>query len=271
MPSIFEYVDYREFLKDWYLLAKSKNSAYSYRSMADKIGINSGSLTRVLNGTRSISKSNITQFILGLKFNSVESEYFTLLVNFDNEKDSKKRTELYKEIIKNRNNRKIIIDVLKHEYFSHWYIIAIRELLNTHTICSIEEIQSKLNPSPSLKEVKSAIDTLKKLDLVIEENGCLSATNKVVTTGENWNSEIITNLQHQLIGLGQESLKRFHKEDRDLSTVTVSLSKDKLPELRLILKKAREEVFDLENSCNKFDRVYQLNLLFFPLTNKLGE
>lgn len=239
--------------------------------MADKIGINSGSLTRILNGTRSISKSNLSQFIIGLKLNNTESEYFTLLVNFDNEKDSKKRTELYKEIIENRNNRKKVIDVLKHEYFSHWYTIAIRELLNTHTICSIEEVQSKLNPSPSLKEVKSAIDTLKKLELVTEEDGCLSATDKVVTTGENWDSEIITNLQHQLINLGGESLKRFKKEERDLSTVTVSLSKEKLPELRLILKRAREEVFDLENSCTEFDRVYQLNLLFFPLTNDLGE
>ena len=39
MISIFEYLDYRKYLKDYYDNRKTEDSAFSYQSFADKAGL----------------------------------------------------------------------------------------------------------------------------------------------------------------------------------------------------------------------------------------
>ena len=53
--KIFEYLDYREFLKDYYNAKKEANPAFSLRVFSDRIGFKAKDfISRVMNGGKSI-------------------------------------------------------------------------------------------------------------------------------------------------------------------------------------------------------------------------
>ncbi len=47
MLSIFDYLDYRIFLKDFYEKKKNENSFYSYRYMGNKVGVDPGNIVKI--------------------------------------------------------------------------------------------------------------------------------------------------------------------------------------------------------------------------------
>ncbi len=48
MPNIFNYMDYREFLEDFYDEQKSANKAFSYQYFANKAGFKSKSFIKLV-------------------------------------------------------------------------------------------------------------------------------------------------------------------------------------------------------------------------------
>ena len=84
MPDICRYTDYRKFLQDYYEEARRKNPGFSYRVFSERAGIKSrGFLCNVLQGRRSLLKSNIFALAQMMRLNKVESDYFENLVAFN--------------------------------------------------------------------------------------------------------------------------------------------------------------------------------------------
>jgi len=71
--SIYSYFDYRDFLRDNFAERKAHNQKYSYRAIADKIGINSATLIRILNGKRNLSRNILPKFLQFLKLKKKEA------------------------------------------------------------------------------------------------------------------------------------------------------------------------------------------------------
>ena len=54
--KIFEYLDYREFLRDYYQSKKAANPAFSLRAFSDKIGFKAKDfISRVMQGDKNLS------------------------------------------------------------------------------------------------------------------------------------------------------------------------------------------------------------------------
>ena len=57
-PNVFEYTDYRKFLKDYYEDNKGKKPYFSYRYLSKKAGINASAFFKyVIEGKRGLPKS----------------------------------------------------------------------------------------------------------------------------------------------------------------------------------------------------------------------
>jgi uncharacterized protein (TIGR02147 family) len=63
------------------------------------------------------------------------------------------------------------------------------------------------------------------------------------------------------------SMELVPREDRDISTLTVSVSAKLLPELKQRLAEFRRELVDLCDAEQSPDRVVQLNFQMFPLSS----
>ena len=64
MIDIYEYLDYRKYLKDIYADHKEKHSFFSYRYITGQLGLKSTAyFTWILQGKRNLSQSLILKFI----------------------------------------------------------------------------------------------------------------------------------------------------------------------------------------------------------------
>ena len=87
-PSLFEYENYRSFLKDYFTFSKQQLPQFSYRYFAQKAGFRSPNFLKlVMDGKRNLSSQSIEQFSKAFKLSSIESEFFSYLVHFNQSED----------------------------------------------------------------------------------------------------------------------------------------------------------------------------------------
>lgn len=277
MKSIYTYSDYRLYIKDFIQEKRSHNPSFSDRCAALKIGISSGSLTRILNGTRHVGESVANKMIefLGLRKN--EGQYFLLLVKYAKADNEAKRTEVY-QLIKNLQLQlHSIIPEDKHLFFENWYNLAIYELLRVKPeINNLQNIGDNLIPIVSESKIKKSIDLLLQLGYIEQtDNKTFKVKNSFLSTGERWDGDAIHALQIIMSQLAVEALNRFPKKERDFSTYTSALSPKAYNEVKQLLANTRKEIEKIEKADSKADKVYQINLQLFPLSktlpNDLGE
>lgn len=95
--NIFEYLDYRQFLKDWYEMMKSETTFFSYRYFAQKAGINSsGFLKLVIEGQRNLTDLTAEKFIHAIKLWGIEGDYFRSLVRYNQCRSNEEKMIYYK-------------------------------------------------------------------------------------------------------------------------------------------------------------------------------
>src|ERR1700721_1624232 len=75
--SVFNYSDYREYLKDFYQLKKSKAGTYSFAVFSLRAGIKSPNyLKLVMDGERNLTPENTLAFARGLGLSEQETLYW---------------------------------------------------------------------------------------------------------------------------------------------------------------------------------------------------
>ena len=88
----------------------------------------------------------------------------------------------------------------------------------------------------------------------------------MITTGEQWRSLAVTAFQETTMRLALESLHLIPKGQRNVSTLTVTLSRNDLEAANGILKECRTALLKLAENQKNPDRVYQINIQLFPVT-----
>jgi uncharacterized protein (TIGR02147 family) len=273
--SIFDYYDYRVFLRDFYKQQKRKNAFFSYRFIGNHVEMDSSFLIKVLQGSLHISNEKIGKFVELCRFNEKEAQYFETLVYFCKAKTEKERKLYFEKLfgicrIKNRR-----IEESNYRFFQDWHHSAIWSLLNFYSFKGdFRELADMLDPPISLKDAKQSIALLEELGLVLRApDGRYTVIDRNLTTGKEWHALAISNFQREMMARAQEALERFPKEERNISTVTMNIPREALPEIDELIGKFRESLIQFVNSIRDkdSDRVYQLNVQLFPLTKKRGE
>jgi uncharacterized protein (TIGR02147 family) len=268
--SVFDYLDYRQFLRDFYNQQKKTNTFFSYRYIGNKVGMDSSFLIKVLQGHLHVAEDRIEKFHKICNFNDKEAQYFEALVHFNKAK-SEKESKLYFEKMLSINKAKS--DKLvesQYEFFQKWYYSAVWALLDGAPFKGdVKDLGNMLTPPIGLKEAKAAVKLLEDLKLITQDaDGAYRAVGLNLTTGKEWRSVAIMQYQREMIKLAEESLERFRKEERDISTLTVNIPEAAIPEIRDLTGEFRESLKKLVNSYSETDRVYQMNIQMFPLTQK---
>ncbi len=268
MQSIFCYQDYRRYLQDFYTECNLRNPKFSLRAFAAKLELNVSNIVRIINGERNLSVSSLERIINYLKLREREAEYFTLIVKYNQSKNNSEKQTLYEQVLLFRKTRLRNLGQEHDEYFSNWHNVALRELLNVLTTpATSKQLSAMLIPSPKPNEIRKSLNLLQKLGLINKNSdGTFSLTEQMLSTPNEWTGTAIHLFQIAMAELGKQALDRFPKNQRDISTLTLSLSEEGLVKIKDILKKARGEILEIANADKKPDRICQLNFQFFPLS-----
>jgi len=271
-PELYSYFDYRQYLWEYYQWKKSISDSFSYRYIAQKIGVDHSLVIKIFNGERHIAPAKVASFIRLLNLTEESSEYFRSLVNYCKSRKESEKERLFSELISLIPAKRKTIALSQYEYFQHWYYAAIRSLLEYFDFSDdYRALARQLSPKISVSEARESITLLEKLHL-IERNkaGRYVPTENHITTGESWHSLAIKQYQEETIRLSVESMKRHHKTKTDISTITMSMNREGMPEIRDILKECRQKIIGVVNRFppEDIDTLYQLNMQLFPLVDE---
>ena len=277
--SIFDYTDYRRYLADYYNERKQLNKAFSYRYFAKKAGINSIGLYKdVVEGRQRLGRSLIFKFSAAMGFSKKEAEYFENMVFFNEASTVEERTLFFERMMACQKTKAGIVDATKYEFYNKWYYSAVRALVSLGKFRDDENSHKKiagiLNPRIRPDEAKRALGTLERLGFIYKNSdGIYALTDASITTGvlkpdTNVTLLNVVNFQKEVMALANESVDRFGTEHVNLSTLTLGISEASVTAIKEELAALRNKIVMLAEKDNAADRVYQLNMQFFPMSDR---
>lgn len=271
-PTIFEYSDYRKFLREAYDQLKETNDNVSYRWFAKKAGFSSsGFLYLVIDGDRNLTKDYVTKFSKVLGLNKKEQQYFDAMVSFNQSKTPETK-RYYLELLHSLKKTKAgaTLNSDQYEYLSRWYYPVIRELVTLSDFLEDSNwIHQRLNKRVTQRQIAEAIETLLRLKLIKRNaDGRLVQSESHAITDDEVRHAAAYSFHRQMISLASEMLAETPPEKREFNGVTMAVSKKQFLEIKEKIKDFTQSIGQyLVNNPDVPDDVYQLHMNFFPITN----
>jgi uncharacterized protein (TIGR02147 family) len=266
MKPVFEYLDYRAYLKDSYEERKSESSFYSYRMMAESFGLFPSNIFRILHGEGHLPARCQSRALEFLGLSGRSAEYYLLLISYARERSTKAKGEILEKAMTLRDVARRPLENQELEYFSRWWTAALRALLEiTDGRAVPAELTNCLIPPVPEADIKASLSLLQDLGLVKKaSSGRLLPTQAHLTAGGPAKAQAVRGFQRQILALASESLERFPPDDRDISTLTLSMDEDAFREIREMIRECRRQIQKRVEDCRESDRVLHLAMAFFP-------
>lgn len=270
MESVFEYLDYQAFLRDFYAHEKERGAFFSYRYFGRRVGLDAGFLVKVLQGKCHLALKTVRRVASACRLRGKEAEYFDYLVRYGRASAESEIRLYFEKLMSYRESRGIQrLESSQYAFFQKWYHSAIRALIATAPFTGdYRTLARTLTPAITVREAKQSIALLSRLGLIEEgDDGVYRVTHTLITTGDKWRSAAIRTYQEETIRLAGEALGRHPKGIRDISTVTVAVSRKDFAAIRELAREFRRSVLQLKTDNTVADCVYQVNVQVFPLTS----
>ena len=130
VERIYEYDNYRSFLKDYFTEQKRCRNCFSYRFFAQRAGFASSSFcAHVIDGKRNLTSDSLRKMIRGLKLNGKAASYFEALVSFNQAKTVEDREHWFRVLERLRKSTLFYkVNHKQYAYYDEWYYPVVREL-----------------------------------------------------------------------------------------------------------------------------------------------
>ena len=171
-PSVFSYLDYRSFLRDWFESRKRSDDGYSYARFAEDGDCSKSALANVLSGARTPRSGTLDAFARAMSLLPSERNYLGLLVELSEAEGLDRRREVMERILASERYQQVRQAERGSEdelfrYIEHWWVPAIRELAALPAFRPDPEwIAGTLRPKITVEQARDALDRLFELDLL---------------------------------------------------------------------------------------------------------
>lgn len=269
-PDIFTYLNYREYLRDYYTQAKAHTKHFSYRYFAKRAGFASSNFLKlVIDGQRNISPQSVDKIAEALGLTASEHRFLAHLVAFDQAEDADERAQRLQAITATQRfwDAKPL-DGMMFEYLSSWHNVVVRELAAREDFREDAGwIASQVLPAITPAQASSAMELLLKLGLLVRDaGGRIRRGDPTLDSGHEVTAVGVRQFHRQMIERGREAMDSVPARHRDISGMTVCVRADRLAELKRRIRAFREELMDFCDSQEDPDVVMQINMQVFPLS-----
>lgn len=270
--NVFEYLDYRAFLRDHYAERKAHEYGFSHRAFSKRAGLRSTNyLKLVMDGERNLTTDMAEQFATGCGLKGTAADYFCELVAFSQAESAAERNRCHERLMRYKQYRAIHqLEAAQAVYHSTWYLPAIRELAARPDFNSDPKwIAHTLTPRISTDEAEKALATLLRLGLLVRDSaGQLAQADALVTTGPGPLGHHIVNYHRTMLERAAAAIDEIPREEREISSVTLCVSHEALLDLKERIREFRREILQVAELGGPPERVVQLNFQLFPLSEK---
>lgn len=271
MPDIYQYSDYRKYLKELLEERKRENKLFSHRAVLQKMGVSStGFLANVLSGRKNLTPDQVQKLSQILKLKAGESRYFECLVLFTQARSLEERNAHMKRMVANQRVETRALTKKQLNLFSKWHYVVLREMLYFHRLKDDFRAAGRLLVPPvSSDEIEKAVKELVALDFIEKDaDGIYRQKDTAVTTGNEIRSLQVANFQMETMELAKFALDRLPMAERDISCMTVTISKEGFDQVKSEIQAFRKRLSAIALADQNSDQVFQCNIQFFPVTRR---
>ncbi len=231
-----------ELLREEFIRRKNKNASYSLRSFAQNLKIDQSLLSKILSGKKKVSAQFSTELLLKAGV----------------------APELIQAGIEELGYKSVIDDEFR--FLSNWIPFAILELAKVKEFQPERDWMAKrLGVHP--EEVTDALVTLERMGYIEKiDNGIL--VKKPTNTWSNTKQTSLArkNLQKRYAEMSVEAIDKYSFDEREHGSLTVAISKSKLPIIKDMMKKFRQELGQVLQAEGELEEVYQITMAAFPIS-----
>jgi uncharacterized protein (TIGR02147 family) len=271
MVNLLDYLDYRQYLRDIFEERKRLVVGFSHRNLARKLLLTApGHMLFIIQGKRRLTEEIARRFAKYMKFSKKEIDYLFLLIRYTDAKSASEKQFTFEELLSIRQRKATKMSLDSSRFYEKWYYSAIRASLDIIPFKgNFSGLARLLYPPITALETKRAVEILKELKMVKkDENGYWRPAEKLISTGDKWQSATIHNLHQQFMDLAKESLMLFQKEERETSSLTVTASAESFKLIKRKIQDLRDYIMSTASTEQNPDRVLQVNFQLFPLLKK---
>lgn len=280
-PVLGEYTDYRQYLKDVYEFRRATEStglrAYSYSTFSAAADIKSPNyLKLIIEGRRNLSDDMITRFARALRLSRNDADEFRALVLYGQAASPLERNQHLKALADIRAQRAVEAGQInpasleKVPGWIGWVLYAMADQANVDFDPQI--LQSLFRAKTSADDIRKSLSKLIAAgELAHDPDGNVIKGRDLIDSPQELPVALIRQLQSELIYLGIESLFRDSPKDREFGALTVAMTEEEFNQVRFELRQLRKRLQKdilVKRKSSKGDRVYQLNVQLFPVTDR---
>lgn len=270
VPSIYQYLDYREWFRAIFESHRQTNSSYSLRYLAQKLGLDAGNLLKVHQKKRHITKTCVPRLAEEYQLSFKEQEYLLLLIDFAKANTPNKAQLFYEQILRSQNISPTVVGASQYAYYKEWRHTVVLALLHVQPFQGNHlDWSNLLDPKCSVAEIKHSLELLLSLGLAKRKGNKIIPTESMLTTGDAWKDFAIREFQTQMLRLAEHSLHRHSPLNRDISTATITANFNALQKIQELTKTYRKQVLKIAAECDQPDQIFQLNIQLFPVSTKI--
>lgn len=274
MADIFDYDDYRDFIKEYYQEHKKRNSLYSFNTLGKMLGLDSSHAYYIVQKKRNLPVHAVpaAKKMLGLEGRA--AQYFDLLLVASRSKSEKTKNEILQKAFQLRDVKRHLLEDNEIKYLSEWWTVVVRALIEVkHGDINVAEIANSLIPPITEEQAQASLDILKSLGFIKPiTDKLVKLSDPHITIQGAEKAEAIRSFQSKVMQFAIRSLNEIPPDERDVSTITMAVDSKGFNDIREMIKEFRKQLQIRVDKCGVPDRVMQLNLALFPVAhNKKGK
>lgn len=259
--------DFRFFLQEELLRRCKKNPRFSLRAFARTLDVEASSLSKILNGKRTLTKKMLHRLCAQLGLGPDQVKEFEDRMPAGSSASRQGATSGLPIAVRD-DYQQVSADIFN--VIADWYHYAILELI---TVRDFE-------PTPAwiarvlditVSEANFALERLRRLGLLSAQGDGAWVSGQLTTNadGGEMTAAAFRKLQRQILAQAMDAMETVPIAERDQSSITMAVSKAKLGEAKARIRAFRRELCAFLQTDTPHDDVYQLSISLFPVT-KIG-
>ncbi len=269
MDSIYSYLDYRLFIKDWYAAQALSEKPLSYRAIAACVGFNSPAhITMVLKGKANLSAERVAGFARLLKLKKKERAYFELLVSFNQEKKATNKQALLDSLISFKKDSTNLLTTDQYEYYQKWYYAVIHDILSFYKFDGdYSRLARLVEPPITAREAQKAVKLLEKLGFIKRRcDGGYDCRFSGISAYAEGRELVLSSYAEKMMERAKDALVNLSREERVISWTGFSVSGEVFQKIKDETRAFRNKIISMAQSDQNPDRAFHMNIQIFPVS-----
>lgn len=266
LDEILEELDYCRVLRSEYEHRRRNNPAYSLRSFARDLYLSPSRLSEVLNGKGHLSPTTLIEVggRLGIPKNEVLALQAALAYRSSPEDSAVKVSA--KNYLESYQYQKKFSQLTDETYkiLADWHHFAILSAMELGTYDGSVTYLARVLALDE-KMVSEALERMANQNMVTVKDGVYAATGEIFTTSNDVGNEALRESHRQNFKLASESLDDVDVLLRDITSATIAIDIDRIPEAKKMIKEFRRSLCHFLESGKKH-AVYNFNIQLHPIS-----